>query len=442
MGPEECLRSLTGEALLRAMPGHALLPDSLAVMATANAFVMLGLVPEHRAEEILEGHRTALQAKDLGGAWGVNDGELTVRPGAHEYWTARGDSVAELPDIPLRVLPAGIRLPVTVSGRRGEVCFEWLTLTRAGWRMSFRASTGGAPRTSPGPPGAPADQVMSQISVTDDAGHEYELNSGIGGWGGRTGPDRYEWHAEAVAEPNPAGQAAEWLEFVSSAGGAPQRVPIVPKPYTVTGTAEPRWPTPAEAFIEPLARIDGFDLNGTVLTPNETASIVATVAECLMAVGALPSSSTLLREARAGGQEWQALLASRWGRRAHQQAAEFRSPERGGLVAELPFKHATAIIESVSAHGELVIIRLYGHPWVMGEYWPMITPCFAVHATDDRGHSYEGMPGNWRGGANHQGSGQFWFWPPVPESCERLRVTVSTLWEAAWADIDLPGRAE
>ena len=442
--PEECLRSLTGEALLKARPGRALLPGSLAVMATANAFVMLGLVAEHRAEEILADHRTALRAKGCGGVWGVNNGELTVRPGAHEYWTARGGSGAGLPDIPLRVLPAGVFLPVMVAGGPGEVCFEWLKLNRSGWRMSLRAITSGAPRTPVGGPGDAVGQIISQISVTDDASYEYELNRGGGGGGGRTRPDRWEWewHAEVVAEPNPASHAIEWLEFVSSAGGAPRRVPIVPKPSTATGTAEPRWPTPAEAFLEPLARINDMNLNGTVLTPDQTASIVATVADCLMAVGALPSSAATLRETRAGGEEWQALLASRWSRRAYQQAAEFRSPEHAGLAAGLPLKHATAVIESVSAHGELVIIRLYGHPWVVGEYWPMITPCFAVHATDDRGDSHEGMPGAWGGGADHQGSGEFWFWPPVPESCERLRVTVSTLWEAAWADIELPGRAK
>ena len=48
--PEQCLRSLTAEALLKARPERALLPDSLGVMATANAFVMLGLVAEDRAE--------------------------------------------------------------------------------------------------------------------------------------------------------------------------------------------------------------------------------------------------------------------------------------------------------------------------------------------------------------------------------------------------------
>ena len=43
------------------------------------------------------------------------------------------------------------------------------------------------------------------------------------------------------------------------------------------------------------------------------------------------------------------------------------------------------VIENVSAQGELVGIQLYGHPWVTGEYWPMITPCFQIRAIDDAG---------------------------------------------------------
>lgn len=434
--PEECLRSLAAEALRKARPGDTLLPDSLAVMATANAFVMLGLVPEHRAEEILAAHRAALHAKDLGSAVrGVTEGELTVRPGAHEYWTARGDSVVGLTGMPLRVLPAGVRLPVTVSGgqgEQGEVCFEWLRLTRSGWQMSFRATGSGH---------AMAEPLIAQVALTDDTGHRYELAAGHGGWA-RTGPDRFESHGEAMADPNLLAEPS-WLELSSAEAGVPQRVAIDAPPHISTGTAEPRWPTPAEAFIEPLAQINGMNLNGAELTPHETADIVATVADCLIAVGALPASSRLLREPpRATSQEWHDRLAARWSRRAFRQAAEFRPSEHRGLVAELPFKHATAVIESVSAHGDLVVIRMYGHPWVMGEYWPMITPCFAVHARDDNGTSYQGMPGNWRGGANHQGSGVFWFWPPVPQSRQRLRVTVSTLWEAAWADIGLPGRTD
>jgi hypothetical protein len=430
--PEECLRSLTDETLRRARPGHALLPGSLALMATANAFVMLGLVAETRAEEILAAHRAALQAKSLGGGWGVNEGELTVRPGAHEYWMARGDSAGALDGMPLRVLPAGVRLPVMVSGDRGEVCVEWLRLTRSGWRMSFRVTGRGH---------AMAEPLIAQVALADDTGHRYELAPGHGGWA-RSGPDGFESHGEAAADLKLLAEPS-WLEFSSAGAGVTQRVTISPPPDVPTGTAEPHWPAPAEAFVEPLARINGMNLNGTELTPRETAGIVAAVADCLMAVGALPASSRLLRETPQGtSPEWHDQLAIRWRRRAFQRAAEFRLSEHRGLVAELPFKHATAVIESVSAYGELVVIRLYGHPWVMGEYWPMITPCFTVQATDDDGNAYQGMPGSWGGGASHQGSGEFWCWPPVPQARQRLRITVSTLWEAAWADIGLPGRTD
>ena len=457
MPPEQCLRSLTAEALLGAWPGQDQLPDSLGVMATANAFVMLGLVAEDRAEEILAGHRTALEAKGVAPGRGVNAGELTVRPGAHEYWTARGDSVTELGDLPLRVLPAGARLPVTVSGQPGEICFEWLTLTPDGWRMTYRASGSRTPRPAgaeqetrepPEPLRGVAEQVLAQLVVGDDTGHRYQLTSGRGGGRLRSGRDDWELHGEAAADPNPLAEPA-WLEFSSPAAAASaaaaHRRRIQLPPEVPVGTAEPPWPTPAEAFTEQLARINGMNLNGSELTPDQTAGIVATVADCLLAVGALPASSALLREPRASEQDWQAQLAFRWSRRAWAQAAGaagFRPADHQGLAAELPLKHATAVIESVSAHGGLVIIRLYGHPWVMGEYWPMITPCFTVRAADDRGNSYRGVPGDWRGGTSHQGSGEFWFWPPVPDACRRLTVIVSTLWEAAWADVDLPGRTD
>ena len=172
--------------------------------------------------------------------------------------------------------------------------------------------------------------------------------------------------------------------------------------------------------------------------PEETAEIVAKVADSLMAVGALPVTSTLLRAFPASGPGWHTPLAHRWGRRAHQRAAGFRPAEHRGLAVRLPLQHATAVIESVSAHGELVSIQLYGHPWVRGEYWPMITPCFQVRATDDAGNEHEGMAGDWQGSASHEGSGSFWFWPPVDPARKSIRVTVSTLWEAAWAEVELP----
>lgn len=71
MDPEGCLRSLTAEALWWAHPDRPLFPVSLGVMAVANAFVMLGLLPEPLAEAILAEHRSALERQGFGDGWGV-----------------------------------------------------------------------------------------------------------------------------------------------------------------------------------------------------------------------------------------------------------------------------------------------------------------------------------------------------------------------------------
>ena len=60
--------------------------------------------------------------------------------------------------------------------------------------------------------------------------------------------------------------------------------------------------------------------------------------------------------------------------------------------------------------------------------------------TDDTGAEYEGAPRGGTGSPAHEGSGTFWFSPPVGAQASQLRVTVSTLWEAAWALVDIPGR--
>ena len=53
--------------------------------------------------------------------------------------------------------------------------------------------------------------------------------------------------------------------------------------------------------------------------------------------------------------------------------------------------------------------------------------------------AFKYVPGD--GGGRPEGSREFWFWPPVPPAVKRIRVTVSTLWEAAWAELDIPGRS-
>jgi hypothetical protein len=153
---------------------------------------------------------------------------------------------------------------------------------------------------------------------------------------------------------------------------------------------------------------------------------------------ALPPDSALLSGGTAaGGGGWQGPLVHLWGRRAWQRAHD-GEPARAGLAVAPPLRQATAVIETITAHQDLVSVQLYGHPWVSGEYWPMITPCFQVRAVDDTGAEHEGVPGS--GGGSPEGSREFWFWPPVAPAARRITVIVSTLWEAAWAEIDIPGR--
>lgn len=280
--------------------------------AVANAFVMLGLLPERRAEEILAQYRPRLEAE--GFPIGVLTGELSVRPGAHGFQDARAAS------------------PLARS-----------------------------------------------------------------------------------AVPAPAGVA--------------------------TGTADPPWPTPAECYLAVLASVTAVSIGtGGQTVELNTERIIAAVADALLRVGALPPDSAPLSggAVAAADRGWRQPLKYLWTSQARQRARAGQ-PDRAVLAVSLPLRQATAVIEIITAHEDLVSVQLRGRPWVYGEYWPMITPCFQVRAVDDAGGEHDGISGD--GGGSPEGSFEFTFWPPVPPAATRLRVTVSTLWEAAWAEINIPGRS-
>jgi hypothetical protein len=111
-----------------------------------------------------------------------------------------------------------------------------------------------------------------------------------------------------------------------------------------------------------------------------------------------------------------------------------------GLAVPLPLQRATAVIENIAAYEDLVSVRVYGHPWVDEGFFPMIAPCFRIAAVDDTGVRHTGMHDSGSSSNAHDGTSSFWFWPPVPTQAKQLRVEVSTLWEAAWALLDIPGR--
>jgi uncharacterized membrane protein len=449
--PEALLRAMVAP-LSRARRDEPLPGVPFSREAVANAFVMLGLLPEARAEEILAGYRPELEAK--GFRLGVLTGELSVRPGAHGYQDALAASRDDLTGIPLAVAVG----PVPIAFGETDLVLTGATLTPGGVTLRLRAviPDPGEPHGRPirGRPGLElaeeigfelpgqrfAAEVRSGLSVTDDLGRTYRLQPV--NWGDAPGePGRRRWSGEVLAEPQTAGPAAggsvRWLEF-AAAESQPVRVVIPPPAPAETGPAEPRWPTPAEGYLAELASVVSVSIaTGEATVELDTAKIVAAVADALLWAGALPPDSAVLAE-RPAPFGWQEELAELWGRQAWRRASDGK-PAWAGLAVGLPLRRATAVIESIAAHDDLVSIELYGHPWVTGEYWPMIAPSFQVRATDDTGAEHRGMPGS--GGGSPEGSCDFWFWPPVPPAAKRIRVTVSTLWEAAWAELVIPGRS-
>jgi len=234
-----------------------------------------------------------------------------------------------------------------------------------------------------------------------------------------------------------------WLEFPATSG-PPVRLILRSPPAVPVGITRPPWPTPAECYLAdfpppaPDWALGSFE---TGVVPLDPPAIVSAVADALLAVGALPPDSPVL-----------AVLADklRAGWRPSPDAGQLGEMDRwaseeAGAVASLsvrlPLERAAAAIENVTARQDLVSVQLYGHPWGIGDGWPLITPSFLVSATDDTGAEYEGSLSRCSVSiATLEGSGTFWLWPPADPRARQLRVTVSTLWEAAWVLLDIPGR--
>jgi hypothetical protein len=267
---------------------------------------------------------------------------------------------------------------------------------------------------------------------------------GISGYCSASGETRWVPQGEFLAEPvRGGGSAVRWLELSAGGETPPVRFEISPPGVVPTGTARPPWPTPAECYLDQLAPPDrewsiGSFETGTVEL--DTAAIVAAVADALVAVGALPPDSAVLTgitdrvrpDWRLALSDRQLALTAPW--------ADPGQASGAGLAVRLPLGPATAVLESITAREDMVSVQLYGDPWIFDDHWPLIVPGFRVTAVDDAGVEHEGGRGNWTGSQAHEGSGTFWFWPPVGPRARQLRVTVSTLWEAAWALVDIPGR--
>jgi hypothetical protein len=361
-----------------------------------------------------------------------------------------------------------VPLPVPADSTAVELTLTWATLTSGGAELRFSGASPGDAR--PPQPSQQlyrmvfsqeraglglADAIRAGMSVTDNLGRRYRLRPGAWRSAPReAGQPGRRYDGEMRAEPEPAAGSSEpggtvsWLEFTAGPGPAVRVVMTAPA-ETPTGSAEPPWPTPAECYLAQLSSTMSASISTDGTTVElDVAKIVAVVADALLRVGALSPRSALISGAApasgiapgatAASAGWRQELKYRWGGQAWDRASA-AEPDRAALAVALPLQRATAVIENIAAHEDYVSIQLYGHPWVSGEYWPMITPCFQVRAVDDTGAEHEGVRGS--GGGTPEGSYEFWFWPPVAPEAKRIRVTVSTLWEAAWAEADIPGRS-
>jgi hypothetical protein len=446
---EAYLRALTAP-LAGVREGNPLPVARFSQEAVANAFVILGLLPAARAEEILAAVQPVLQDAGFRLLEGRTIRELSVSPAARDLQEARAAAPGSLRSIPL----AAAAGPVRCQLRGHDVVIRSAMVTPEGIGARYHGDPREGDEDAARSWGQDITGAIRELSITDDTGGTYLVSAGkvSGHVSGRrlaSGGQLLVPEGRFLAAPAPSDagshggpRAVQWLEF-SAGSTQPVRAEVVSSAAVLTGTTEPPWPTPAECYLAqfaPPAREWSFGSFATGTVELDTAAIVTAVADALVAVGALPPDSAVLtgitdrvrRHWRLDLSDRQLALLDPWS--GPEQASS------AGLAARLPFTQATAVIETVTAHEDMVAVQLYGHPWVMGD-WPMITPCFQVTAVDDTGAEHEGDPRNASTSiSTHEGSGTFWFWPPVSPQAKQLRVTVSTLWEAAWALIDIPGR--
>ena len=356
------------------------------------------------------------------GQRGVAGSEPEDWPGpARDYWNMHAQGPHALTWIPRAVAVGASRLSVPAASMR---C-DWFRLAPAGLRFQVQAAAAGQQ-----PPAQHMGTAIADLSAADDAGRSYRLR-----WDGGRGSGRL-WIGEVVAEPMSEHQQPDdvaWFELATLEGPA-GRVALAPPPAIPVGAAAAPWPTPAESYLSWLRRqepVPELDRSGGW-------EVVAAVAEGLVSVGAMPAQSPLLpqvlgRHKRPSRPD----LPLTW---PHPVRLGTPPDVQVALCIALPFQHAAAVIEGMSAWGEDIQLHMYGWPWIQGQHWPTAIPSFKVRAIDDLGQGHEGQPGSWRRYGAGEGHADFTLWPAVPRRARRLRVVISTLWEARWADITLPSR--
>jgi hypothetical protein len=414
MTPETYLR-LMAHDLAAPQPRWQLRVIQASLEAVARAFIMLGLLSSEAAAAVLTDARRAPALDGVGGL------ESAVWPGPlNDLWPARAHGQHARTWTPRSVAVGAVRFSVAGADMRGS----WFRIAEAGLRFQVEAAVGGERLQA-----RHAEAALAELSAADDAGRSYRLRWDGDREGGRV------WLGEVVAEPESAqgpGDVA-WFELTTADGPA-VRVLFAPPAAIPVGTASPAWPTAGECYLALLSRQEPAPELGR----SGGRDVVAAVAESLVTVGAIPAQSPLLPEVlgrpkRSSHPD----LPVGW---PHAVRVGTLPDLQIALCAALPFEDAAVVIEGLSAWGEDIQLHVYAWPWLWDHQWPAAIPSFKVRATDDLGNEHEGHAGSWRDYGAGEGRGNFTLWPGVARRAGWLRVVISTLWEARWAEIALPSR--
>jgi hypothetical protein len=213
--PEAWLRAITAPlALVR--EGSPYPVARLSLEAVANAFVVLGLLPAARAEEILAAQQPVLEA--AGFRVGREIGELSVNPGTRSFQEARAAALDSPRQIPLAVAAGRVRCRL----RRHDLAITWATLTPERIRLRYHGGARDGDRDLARALAGEITEDIAELSITDDHGGTYRvpaanLPSGISGHCLASGETRWIPEGEFLAVPV-RGEAASPGESGSRGG--------------------------------------------------------------------------------------------------------------------------------------------------------------------------------------------------------------------------------
>jgi hypothetical protein len=142
--------------------------------AVANAFVILGLLPAARAEEILAAQRPVVQDAGVRLLTGRRIRELSVSPAARELLEARAAAPGSLRSVPLAAAAA----PVHCQLRGHDLTITSAAVTPEGiWVRYHGDARQGDDEARVGDEGI-AGEIREELSITDDTGGRYLVSAG------------------------------------------------------------------------------------------------------------------------------------------------------------------------------------------------------------------------------------------------------------------------